>query len=972
MTLTEPRVPNEDLNTAKRPRRARRTRWIAAIVAVAVMAGYLTLPNTGSTGTSEAALGNPIKIMFVGDSITSGRAGMPNETPTYRGPLYDKLFLAGHNIDFVGSEAGIDNNGANVPPPIANLVDPDHEGHNGWRVDELVNGHAGQPTQGKIADWMAAEMPDIVVLYAGANDQIQGEEASQVFAELVEAIQAIQAAKPDARILVSNHHPPLNNPARSAQIALLNPVIPELQYLSTPTSPVVAVDIFTGYPSSNQDNGSHPGPDGQEHIAQEYFEALQNSGFLSDNTPNPTLDNTSKSSDRGVYGTKITLTGSNIMAGFTADFGAGVEVVQTHWHNQPSGSSIVDVTINVDQWSTPGSRNIAITNPDGDVATCSGCFTINSTQTQPPLKIMVLGGETVSGRRYVPAEEPTFRGDLFDLITGAGVPFDFVGSQMGIDSGDNQTRPIVPLGDLDHEGHSAWHVQELLAGNGAAPAQGKLQDWLDANNPDVVVLFAGQQDVRTGQSNLGVVNELKLVVDALRAHNADVRIVVTNVNLHKDSVAINAELNDYNAFFAANAGTAFTDTADSPIATADVSAASINSSTYPNAAGNAHIASQIFNALNSKSMLDPVSQPPGPVDGLVATVGVNELTFNWTAPSSSGFELTPLTGYRVNLSPGGAVLNLGPGETSATFTGLDSGPNYTATVVAQNAAGDGPFTQAVASPDGTYETDGYWMVRSNGQVYAFGGALHHGEPFGSLPGGVTAVAITSHPQGGGYWVLASNGKVYAYGAAAPFGEPFGTLPAGEAVTSIAAHPDGNGYWVFTNLGRALNYGSAQHFGDLITLGIVPNDPVVASAPTANGDGYFMVGADGGLFNFGGAVYVSSVPQVLPGVVLNQPIVGIVPDPDGSGYWMIAADGGVFGFDAPFRGSLPGLGISPVHAINGMVPFGSDGYIAVGGDGGLFSFGSGAQYFGSLPDQNVGPFAVVDDVVGVTASYAVGS
>ena len=140
MTLTEPTVPNEDLNTAKRPRRARRTRWIAAIVAVAVMAGYLTLPNTGSTGTSEAALSNPIKIMFVGDSITSGRAGQPNETPTYRGPLYDKLALAGHNVNFVGSEAGIDNNGQNVPPPIAGLVDPDHEGHNGWRADELVHG----------------------------------------------------------------------------------------------------------------------------------------------------------------------------------------------------------------------------------------------------------------------------------------------------------------------------------------------------------------------------------------------------------------------------------------------------------------------------------------------------------------------------------------------------------------------------------------------------------------------------------------------------------------------------------------------------------------------------------------------------------------------------------------------------------------------------------------------------------------
>ena len=972
MTLTERSVPNEDLNTEKRPRRARRTRWIATIVAVAVMAGYLTLPSTGSTGTSEAALSNPITIMLVGDSITSGRAGQPNETPTYRGPLYDKLALGAHNVDFVGSGAGIDNNGQNVPPPIANLVDPDHEGHNGWRADEMVHGHAGQPTQGKISDWMAAEMPDIVVLYAGANDQHQGETASEVYADLVEAIQAIQAAKPDVRILVSNHHPPRNNPTRDAQIAQLNPVIPELQKLSTATSPVVTVDIFTGYPSSALANGSHPGPAGQAPIGPELFEALENSGFLSDNTPSPSIDTTSKNADRGVFGEKITVTGSNIMAGFTADLGAGVEVVSTNWNNQPAGSSIVDITINVDQWTSPGSRDIRITNPDGDVATCTGCFTVNSTQTQPPLKIMILGGETVAGRRYVPAEEPTFRGDLFDLITGAGVRFDFVGSQMGVGSGDDQTRPIVPLGDMDHEGHAAWHVQELIIGKATEAAQGKLQDWLDAHDPDVVVLFAGQQDVRNGQSNLGVVNELKVVVSDIRDHNPDVRIVVTNINRHKDSVGINNEIDDYNSFFAANAGTAFTDTASSPIATADVSAAAINSSTYPNAAGNAHIATQIFNALNSRSMLDPVDQPPGPAGNLAATPGINELAFTWTAPPPSGFEGTPLTGYQVTLNPGGVVQNLGAGATSATFSGLDSSTEYTVTVVAENAAGNGPGAQASASPQGTYETVGYWMVRSNGEVFAFGGAADHGEPFGSLPGGVTAVAIAGHPQGGGYWVLASNGRVYAYGSAAHLGDPFGTLPSGETVTSIAAHPDGNGYWVFTDVGRAINYGSAAHFGDLVTLGIVPNDPVIAATPTASGDGYFMVGADGGLFNFGGAVYVASVPEVLPGVVLNQPIVGIVPDPDGSGYFMIAADGGVFAFDALFAGSLPGLGITPVHAINGMVPFGSDGYIAVGADGGLFSFGSGAQYFGSLPDQSVGPFAIVEDVVAVTASYALGS
>jgi hypothetical protein len=37
-----------------------------------------------------------------------------------------------------------------------------------------------------------------------------------------------------------------------------------------------------------------------------------------------------------------------------------------------------------------------------------------------------------------------------------------------------------------------------------------------------------------------------------------------------------------------------------------------------------------------------------------------------------------------------------------------------------------------------------------------------------------------------------------------------------------------------------------------------------------------------------------------GQPLQRPIVGSAAD--GSGYWMVAADGGIFSFDAPFYGS----------------------------------------------------------------------
>ena len=45
--------------------------------------------------------------------------------------------------------------------------DPDHDGHPGWRADDIVNGRDGE---GKLADWLVAEEPNIVLLHIGTND----------------------------------------------------------------------------------------------------------------------------------------------------------------------------------------------------------------------------------------------------------------------------------------------------------------------------------------------------------------------------------------------------------------------------------------------------------------------------------------------------------------------------------------------------------------------------------------------------------------------------------------------------------------------------------------------------------------------------------------------------------------------------------------------------------------------------------
>jgi len=46
---------------------------------------------------------------------------------------------------------------------------------------------------------------------------------------------------------------------------------------------------------------------------------------------------------------------------------------------------------------------------------------------------------------------------------------------------------------------------------------------------------------------------------------------------------------------------------------------------------------------------------------------------------------------------------------------------------------------------------------------------------------------------------------------------------------------------------------------------------------------------------------------MDGAPLRRPIVGIAATPDGQGYWLVASDGGVFSFgDAAFHGSTGAL------------------------------------------------------------------
>lgn len=87
--------------------------------------------------------------------------------------------------------------------------------------------------------------------------------------------------------------------------------------------------------------------------------------------------------------------------------------------------------------------------------------------------------------------------------------------------------------------------------------------------------------------------------------------------------------------------------------------------------------------------------------------------------------------------------------------------------------------------------------------------------------------------------------------------------------------------------------------------------------TLTGQGYYLVAADGGVFNFRDARLFGSQTSS----ALNAPMiaVAVAVDQTGKGYWLVGADGVVFRFgDAPLQESLPGAGLQLRAPIIGAV------------------------------------------------------
>ncbi|MHB8190765.1 MAG: SpoIID/LytB domain-containing protein [Ferrimicrobium sp.] len=254
--------------------------------------------------------------------------------------------------------------------------------------------------------------------------------------------------------------------------------------------------------------------------------------------------------------------------------------------------------------------------------------------------------------------------------------------------------------------------------------------------------------------------------------------------------------------------------------------------------------------------------------------------------------------------------------------------------------------------DSAVVASSYVIASTDGGVAVGGGAANLGSTYtygitglsGSRPLNAPIVGIASTPGGGGYWMVAADGGVFNFGDAGFFGSTYtygitglsGSRPLNAPIVGIASTPGGGGYWMVAADGGVFNFGDAGFFGS--TGGQYLASPVVGIASTPDGRGYWLVQANGGVIPFGDAQGYGS----LVGLRLNKPVVGIVATADGRGYWMVAADGGVFNFgDAGFYGSLGGSRISS-PAISLIPGPNGDGYSVALADGQIVGFGNGVS------------------------------
>ncbi len=221
-------------------------RFGAAVLGLVVAAGLVT---TAAPVPAHAESNGGVRVMPLGDSITDGY----NVPGGYRINLWQRMAQGGYTVDFVGS-------GFNGP---SQLGDHDHEGHSGWRIDQL---------DANIVGWLQSYTPRSVLLHIGTNDMNQNHDIANAPARLSALIDKIRANAPTVELFVAQITPE-SDPTLAARVNAYNATIPGIVTQKGPLTHLV--DMHSAITTADLADGVHPNSVGYDKMGARWFSALQ-------------------------------------------------------------------------------------------------------------------------------------------------------------------------------------------------------------------------------------------------------------------------------------------------------------------------------------------------------------------------------------------------------------------------------------------------------------------------------------------------------------------------------------------------------------------------------------------------------------------------------------------------------------------------------------------------------------------------
>ena len=191
-------------------------------------------------------------------------------------------------------------------------------------------------------------------------------------------------------------------------------------------------------------------------------------------------------------------------------------------------------------------------------------------------------------------------------------------------------------------------------------------------------------------------------------------------------------------------------------------------------------------------------------------------------------------------------------------------------------------------------SDNFWLFTPSGSLETYG-VPSYGSPTGPLNRPLVSVVVDH--AGTGYWLVASDGGVFAYGSAGFYGST-GNIVLNQPIVGATSTPDGHGYWLVARDGGVFSFGATTFYGS--TGNLVLRQPIVGISRTDDNHGYWLVAQDGGVFSFGDAKFFGSAAGTA-----TEPVQKIVPVSGGTGYWIVQQNGTAQAF-----GSATGRTLAP--------------------------------------------------------------